>query len=144
MPVYEYRTSGVPLAYSACAYRVSLSYKPYVQIRTKFLSMLKKCFCLARPCRMPAYTIICDRAWNVCQRIYQRVSDIFHTLTYAQWRNRGVFGCSVAGGPQAWGSPDKNDHKIFASTLGKLVLASVIEGQKICNRPPPKAGIGKI
>jgi hypothetical protein len=28
--------------------------------------------------------------------------------------------------------------------LGKLVQTSVIEGQKIFNGPPPKAGIGKI
>ena len=63
---------------------------------------------------------------------------------FRQWRNRRVFGCSVAGGPQAWGAPDKNDHKIFDSTLGKLVQTSVIEGQKIFNGPPPKAGIGKI
>ena len=61
----------------------------------------------------------------------------------AQWRNRGVFGCSVAGGLQGWGAPGKNDHK-NASTLGKLVPASVTEGQKICNGLPPKVGIGKI
>ena len=55
---------------------------------------------------------------------------------FRQWRNRRVFGCSVAG--------DKNYNKIFDSTLGKLVQTSVIEGQKIFNGPPPKAGIGKI
>ena len=43
----------------------------------------------------------------------------------------------------AWG-PGKNDHKMFASTLGKLARASVIEGQKICNGWPAKAGIGEI
>ena len=42
------------------------------------------------------------------------------------------------------GPPGKNDHKIFASTLGKLAQASVIEGQKINNGWPPKAGIGEI
>ena len=42
------------------------------------------------------------------------------------------------------GGPGKNDHKIFASTLGKLAQASVIEGQKINNGWPPKAGIGEI
>jgi hypothetical protein len=41
-------------------------------------------------------------------------------------------------------APGKNDHKMFASTLGKLARASVIEGQKICNGWLPKAGIGEI
>jgi hypothetical protein len=50
---------------------------------------------------------------------------------------------SSGGGTPAWGAPDKNDHK-FLLTLGKLALASVIEGQKICNGLPPKVGIGKI
>jgi hypothetical protein len=47
-------------------------------------------------------------------------------------------------GPPSLGPPDKNEHKIFASTLGKLVRALVIEGQKICNGPPPKEEFGKI
>jgi hypothetical protein len=40
-----------------------------------------------------------------------------------------------------WRRAPKNDHKIFARTLDKLVRASVIEGRKICNGSPPKAGI---
>jgi hypothetical protein len=33
---------------------------------------------------------------------------------------------------------------MFASTLSRLARVSVIEGQKICNGGPPKAGIGGI
>jgi hypothetical protein len=62
--------------------------------------------------------------------------------TEASGVTEGCFGAQWWG--EAWGGGDKNDHKSFASTLGKLVRASVIEGQKICNGPPPKAGIGKI
>jgi hypothetical protein len=47
-------------------------------------------------------------------------------------------------GVQKRGSSDKNGHKIFANKLGKLTRASFIEGEKICNGWPPKAGIGEI
>jgi hypothetical protein len=46
--------------------------------------------------------------------------------------------------PLTWKLYGKNGHKIFASTLGKLAQSSVIEGQKICNVWPPKAGIVEI
>ena len=60
-------------------------------------------------------------------------------LQQLQWR------VTMFGDPHAWGPPPgKNDHKIFASTLGKLARASVMEGQKICNGWPPNAGIGEI
>jgi hypothetical protein len=62
-----------------------------------------------------------------------------------QWRNLRVFGCPEAGArAHAWGGGGKNGHKMFASTLGKLARASVIEGREICNGWPPKAGIGEI
>jgi hypothetical protein len=92
---YIWRTSSV---FSVCleyAYR-SLSYKPYVRIRTKFLSMLKKSFCLAvchrtRPCLkriqpMPIYTPIAFVS------VFQRMSDIFHTLTCASTIRNSVTG----------------------------------------------------
>jgi hypothetical protein len=41
-------------------------------------------------------------------------------------------------------SGEKNEHKMFATTLGKLARALVIEGQQICNGWAPKAGIGEI
>jgi hypothetical protein len=53
----------------------------------------------------------------------------------AQWWGGG------GGGGACLGAPGKNDQKCFASTLGKLVRASVIEGQNICNGPPPKSRI---
>jgi hypothetical protein len=86
MTAYEYRTSGVPLAYSACAYRVCLWHKQ----RTKFLNMLKKMFCLAVCQRMRPYATVLETyttcAYNVplaYVSVYRRMSDIFHTLAYA-------------------------------------------------------------
>ena len=45
--------------------------------------MLKKCFCFAGPRRMPAYTTIYATVLETYVSVYQRMSDIFHTLTYA-------------------------------------------------------------
>jgi hypothetical protein len=67
----------------------------------------------------------------------------FITVTFVSGVTEGCLGAQWRGAPSL-GGPDKNDHKIFDSTLGKLVQTSVIEGQKIFNGPPPKAGIGKI
>jgi hypothetical protein len=57
----------------------------------------------------------------------------------------GGGGGGGGGGGARVGAPGKNNHKIFASTLGKLARASVREGQEICNGwSPIKAGIGEI
>ena len=84
---------------------VCLAYKPYVGIRTKFLSMLKNNFCLAVCQRMPAYASVCQRMPPCLKRIqpmpnvplayvsvYQRMSDIFHTLAYASTIRYSVTG----------------------------------------------------
>ena len=42
------------------------------------------------------------------------------------------------------GPPSKNDHNSFATTLGKLTRASVIEGPKISNWWRPKAAISEM
>ena len=60
-----------------------------------------------------------------------------------QWRSRGVYGCSLGGGGGAsLGATDKNDHKIFASTLGKWIRTSVIvtyRGPENLQRATPKS-----
>ena len=72
---------------------VCLAYKPYVGIRTQFLNMPKS---NVLPRRMPAYASVCQRITPCLKRIqympnihlaytsvYQRMSEIFHTLAYA-------------------------------------------------------------
>ena len=46
--------------------------------------------------------------------------------------------------PETGATPSKNDHNSFATTLGKLTRASVIEGPKISNWWRPKAAISEI
>ena len=72
---------------------VCLAYKTYVGIRTQFLNMPKS---NVLPQRMPAYASVCQHITPCLKRIqhmpnihlayisvYQRMSDIFHTLAYA-------------------------------------------------------------
>ena len=72
---------------------VCLAYKSYVGIRTHFLNMPKSNFL---PQRMPPYASVFQRITPCLKRIqhmpnihlaytsvYQRMSDIFHTLAYA-------------------------------------------------------------
>ena len=74
-------------------HNVCLAYKTYVGIRTQFLNMPKSNFL---PQRIPAYASVCQRITPCLKRIqlmpnihlayisvYQRMSDIFHTLAYA-------------------------------------------------------------
>jgi hypothetical protein len=86
------RMGTVHLAYTSttfnvCLYRVCLSYKAYVRYAQNFWTCLKKFS--ASP-----YATVCDRAClkriqlmpNVplaYVSVYQRMSDIFHTLAYA-------------------------------------------------------------
>jgi hypothetical protein len=94
MPAYEYRTSGVPPAYSRVP-RVCLSYKAYVRYGQNFWACLKKIFCLAvchrmRPCLkriqpMPNVPL-------VYVSVYRRMSDIFYTLAYASTIRNSVTG----------------------------------------------------
>jgi hypothetical protein len=88
MQAYECRTSGVPLAYIQRVPRVCLSYRLYVRIRTKFLSMLKK---NVLPCRMRALRCIYNVAIAYVN-VYRRMNDIFHTLAYASTIRNSVTG----------------------------------------------------
>ena len=71
---------------------VCLAYKPYVGIRTQFLSLLKN-NCVLR--RMPAYATVLQTYTTYAKRtpsVCQRMSDIFHTLAYASTIRYSVTG----------------------------------------------------
>ena len=75
---------------------VCLAYKPYVGIRTKFLSVLKNNVLPRRtPARMPPCLKRIQPMPNVplaYVSVYQRMSDIFHTLAYASTIRYSVTG----------------------------------------------------
>jgi hypothetical protein len=85
MPAYEYRTSGVPLAYSASTYRASLSYKPYVRMRTKCLSMLK--IFLSR--RASPYASVYHRM-RPCSKHMSAYTSV-RVIFFIRWHTLAVF-----------------------------------------------------
>jgi hypothetical protein len=88
----------VPLAYLyriQCLPNVCLAYKPYVGVRNFFKNMLKILFYLAVCQRMlPCFKRIqpMPNAPLAYVSVYQRMSDIFHTLTYASTIRYSVTG----------------------------------------------------
>ena len=74
---------------------VSLTYKPYAGIRTKFLCMLKNKFL---PQRMLPYENVLERIQPMSNvhlpfvSVYQRMIDFVHTLAYASAIRNSVTG----------------------------------------------------
>ena len=60
-----------------------------------------------------------------------------------QWRNWREFGCPEAGGPMPGGSLAKITIKFLLVHWANWPEPNFLECQKICNRWPPKAGIGE-